>query len=159
MGMQYDVKSAYASASGSLVTTRNRLKSFTFTTTSAASGTLAFFETTTKTGTSARVSTTATITCTAHGLTTGDYVYLDFAATGPADGRYQVTVTDANTFTVTVTAAGADVAVTVYTIERIAVGTYSADTSMVLIPGEGVLFEEGIFVSLPANTNTTIFYG
>lgn len=55
-----------------------------------------------KVGTYARSSgsTTATITITAHGLTTGQYVFLDFAS-GTVDGRYQVTVTNANVFTIT----------------------------------------------------------
>lgn len=45
-------------------------------------------------------STTATITISSHGLTTGQYVFLDFAS-GTVDGIYQVTVTDTNVFTIT----------------------------------------------------------
>jgi hypothetical protein len=45
-------------------------------------------------------STTATISITSHGLITGQHVYLDFTA-GTVDGIYEVTVVDANSFTVT----------------------------------------------------------
>jgi hypothetical protein len=57
------------------------------------------------TGTYSRTSpsTTATISITSHGLITGQYVYLDFSA-GTTDGIYQVTVVDANSFTVTTVA-------------------------------------------------------
>jgi hypothetical protein len=45
-------------------------------------------------------STTATITMNGHGLLTGHHVYLDFSS-GTADGIYEVTVVDDNTFTIT----------------------------------------------------------
>jgi len=55
-----------------------------------------------KVGTYARTSgsTTATISISNHGLATGQHVFLDFAS-GTVDGTYQVTVTNANTFTIT----------------------------------------------------------
>lgn len=52
-------------------------------------------------GTYARVSATVTVTAANHGLETNDYVYLDFTSGAATDGRFQVTVSDANTFTVT----------------------------------------------------------
>lgn len=52
-------------------------------------------------GTYARVSATVTVTAANHGLETDDYVYLDFTSGAATDGRFQVTVSDANTFTVT----------------------------------------------------------
>lgn len=55
-----------------------------------------------KVGTYARTlgSTTATISITSHGLATGQHVFLDFAS-GTVDGIYEVTVTNANVFTIT----------------------------------------------------------
>ena len=50
-------------------------------------------------------STTLTVTATAHGLTTGNSVYLDFTTGTAVDGVYTVTVTGANTFTVTTAAS------------------------------------------------------
>lgn len=45
--------------------------------------------------------TTVTVTATAHGLITGNSVYLDFTTGTAVDGTYDVTVTSADTFTVT----------------------------------------------------------
>ena len=56
-----------------------------------------------------RSSTTVTVASTAHGLTTGQIVGITFAAgTGgtATDNIYVVTVSDANTFTVTDSASG-----------------------------------------------------
>lgn len=52
-------------------------------------------------GTYSQSGTTVTVTATAHGLTTGNYAYLDFTSGTAVDGSYEVTVTGANTFTVT----------------------------------------------------------
>ena len=49
-----------------------------------------------------RSSTTATVTATAHGFTTGDQVNIRGAAQADYNGDFIVTVTDANTFTYTV---------------------------------------------------------
>jgi hypothetical protein len=52
-------------------------------------------------GTYSQTGTTVTVTMTAHGYTTGSSAYLDFTSGTAVDGLYTVTVTDANTFTVT----------------------------------------------------------
>ncbi len=59
------------------------------------------------TGTYSRTSpsTTVTVTITAHGLTTGDSVFLDFTSGTGVDGTYTATVTGLNTFTVTTVAS------------------------------------------------------
>ena len=62
--------------------------------------------TTVKTGTYSRTLTTVTVTSTAHGLTTGDQVYLVFTSGAAVDEQDAVTVTGVNTFTVTTTASG-----------------------------------------------------
>lgn len=58
-------------------------------------------------GTYSRTGTTVTVTMTAHLLTTGDHVTLDFTTGTATDGGYKVTVVDPNTFTVEDTASGA----------------------------------------------------
>ena len=58
-------------------------------------------------GTYTRSGTTVTATITAHGMTTGQYAYLDFTTGTATDGYYQVTVTGVDTFTVTDAASGA----------------------------------------------------
>lgn len=58
-------------------------------------------------GTYSRTGNTVTVTMTAHLLTTGDSVTLDFTTGTATDGGYKVTVVDANTFTVTDISSGA----------------------------------------------------
>ena len=53
------------------------------------------------TGTYSQTGTTVTVTITAHGYVTGQSAFLDFTSGTAVDGAYEVTVTDANTFTVT----------------------------------------------------------
>ena len=53
------------------------------------------------TGTYSQTGTTVTVTITGHGYVTGNSAYLDFTSGTAVDGAYEVTVTDANTFTVT----------------------------------------------------------
>jgi len=53
------------------------------------------------TGTYSQTGTTVTVTITAHGYVTGQSAYLDFTSGTAVDGTYTVTVTDANTFTLT----------------------------------------------------------
>lgn len=48
---------------------------------------------------------TVTVTSTAHGLLTGQYITVSGASHAPADGTWQITVTTANEFTYVVTAA------------------------------------------------------
>lgn len=48
---------------------------------------------------------TVTVTSTAHGLLTGQYITVSAASHAPADGTFQITVTGANTFTYVVTSA------------------------------------------------------
>jgi hypothetical protein len=57
-------------------------------------------------GTYSRTGTLVTVTMTAHGMTTGQIVNLDFTSGTAADGTYTVTVTGANNYTVTTAASG-----------------------------------------------------
>lgn len=79
-------------------------------------------------------STTLTVTLTAHGLTTGDSVYLDFTSGTAVDGNYIVTVLTVDTFTIVQaisrTTSGN---VTVYSgividLEAAAAASYTLDT-------------------------------
>ena len=82
MGMQYDVKQAHLNASGIFVVGPTRVKGVSLTGTATA-GQLTIFDTLTApvtTGTYARSTTTVTVTQTAHGLTTGQVIGIDFGA-------------------------------------------------------------------------------
>lgn len=59
-----------------------------------------------QTGTYTRSGTTVTCTVTGHGLSSNDSVVIDFITGGALDGTYTVTVSDANTFTLTTAASG-----------------------------------------------------
>jgi hypothetical protein len=93
MGMQYDVKSAHADATGTLVTGRNRLKAYQ---------------------------------CISGG-TAGEIIIRDGGASGTERLRFNI-------------------------------GTGSQPISL-LIPGEGILFDNSIHVTLPATAKFTAFYG
>lgn len=159
--MQYDVKSTYASASGLMVPYRTRLKGAALSAAVTTPGNAIFLDNLTAAGTYARSTTTATITIINHGVLVGNWIYIDFEAGGPADGLYQVqTVTNANVFTVTVSDSGATSgAVTAY-LDVLAQATVSTvSSSNLVIPGEGILAQNGIRVILSNSVTATIYYG
>ena len=57
-------------------------------------------------GTYTRTTTTVTVTANNHGLNTNAYVYFDATSGGAADGFYQITKVDDNSFTFTTVASG-----------------------------------------------------
>jgi hypothetical protein len=166
MAMQYDVKSAHLSASGVAVTYRTRIKgAIVSANASAATRNTVFANNVTQTGTYGRSTNTVTVTITNHGLATGDRVWLVFSAgTGgtATTNVYAVTVTNANVFTVTDTASGSitgSPAVTMYADILLEADSYNPTAFNVIIPGEGILASDGIYVGLVANVTATVFYG
>lgn len=157
MAMQFDVKSIHAAVSGLMVGYRTRLKGavvFPFT---GATGYTAFVDNVSVSGTYARSTTTATITAANHGLSTGQWAYLDWDLT---DNPYQVTVTDANTFTVTVANSGGTSGnVTVWNRVLLQADASNATAYSINIPGDGILAENGIRVFLATDIHSTVFYG
>ena len=157
MGMQYDVKSIHAATSGLMVGYRTRLKGAVIFPFTNATGYSTFVNDVSMSGTYARSTTTATITVANHGLRTGQWVYLDWDL---ADNPYQVTVTNADTFTVTVANSdGTSGNVTVWGEVLTQADASNQTAYSVVIPGEGILAENGIRVFLGANIHCTIFYG
>lgn len=157
MGMQYDVKSIHASTSGLLVGYRTRLKGAVIFPLVTATRYTAFVDDVSVTGTYARSTTTATITAANHGLSTGQWAYLDWNL---EDDPYQVTVTDANTFTVTVAnTGGTSGAVTVWNKVLLQADSQNATAYSIVIPGEGILADNGIRAFTDANVHATVFYG
>ena len=107
MTMQYDVKSYHVTTSKTVTSSAVRLKSITVSPATASLRSSAVADPTVfKTGTYARLaaSTTVTVTITAHGLETGDRVFMDFTTGTAVDGVYAITKTNANVFTVTTAA-------------------------------------------------------
>lgn len=166
--MQTDVKSGHLNNSGFVVLGRNRLKAVSMVGTATA-GTLDIFDTTTApvSATYARSGTTITVTKTAHGLTTGDVVGLAFATasgTSGTNGNYVITVTASSTFTVTDINSGTIAALTVATYASLWLASYdigAADLfgNFALIPGEGIIVRNGIYLSMSNITSANVYYG
>jgi hypothetical protein len=108
-------------------------------------------------GTYSIASTTLTVTV-ANNLVAGDRVFLDFTSGSAVDGAYTVVSADATSFTVTTAASGTG-NVNVYMTVLLEADSYNAVAYSILVPGEGILADNGIYVGLPANITVTAFYG
>jgi len=99
------VRSGHLHSSGYIVKDRTRVKAIDVVGSSSA-GLLELWDTDVvpATGTYGRSGTTVTVTDTDHGLSTGDKIGISFEPDGgviATPGNYEVTVVDADTFTVT----------------------------------------------------------
>jgi hypothetical protein len=160
MTMQYDVKSAHQSASGTAVSYATRLKGITVTSGTASARNIGIADpTVSKSGTYSQTTTTITVTITAHGLVNGQRVFLDFTTGTSRDAVFSVTVTDANVFTVTSTTASTSGNVTMYTTILLELDTFNTVGLPVQIPGEGIYCPNGIYVGLGNSVTATIYYG
>ena len=159
--MQYDVKSIHNTVSGLAVGYRTRLKGVLISPSTAVTFNTTFCNNVSQSGTyNIPGSTTCTVTIANHGLTTGDRVYLNFTTGTAQDQTYVVTVTSPSAFTVTTASLTTSGNVTMYP-EVLAEFDCSNGTAFyTLIPGEGILAQDGIFVGIPsASITTTLFYG
>jgi len=163
MTMQYDVKQYHAKATGTAVNFETRLKSVVVTSGTSSARTFSICDpTVNKSGTYSRTSPSGvtTITMTAHGLETGDRVFLDFTSGTAIDAAFDVTKLDANSFTVTTVATTTTSGnVTMYPTILLELDTYSTVGLPILIPGEGIRCKNGIFVGLGGSVTGTIYYG
>jgi hypothetical protein len=166
--MQTDVKSGHLNNSGFVVLGRNRLKAVSMVGTATA-GTLDIFDTTTApvSATYERAATLITVTKTAHGLVTGDVIGLAFATasgTSGTNGNYVITRLGANTFTVTDINSGTVVAGTAVVYASLWLASYDTGAAdlfgnFALIPGEGILVKNGIYLSMSNLLSANIYYG
>jgi hypothetical protein len=161
--MQYDVKSYHAKATGLAVNYQTRLKSVVVTSGTSSARTFSICDPTVyKSGTYARTSPSGvtTVTMTAHGLSTGQRVFLDFTSGFGIDAVFEVTKLTDDTFTVTTVATSTTSGnVTMYPTVLLEIDTYSTVGIPILIPGEGILCRNGIFVGLGGTVTGTIYYG
>jgi hypothetical protein len=170
--MQTDVQAGTLVESGYIYKSRTRIKGISIKGDGTAEGELGVFDTLTApvAATYGRSGTTVTITKSAHGLKTGDTIGIAFetgtgAAVGTAtSGNYVVTRTGADTFTVTdinsgTITAGSDC----YYAERWIMNyrVLASDTFLNywLIPGQGFLVENGIYLRINNLTAASIYYG
>jgi hypothetical protein len=158
MGMQYDVKSQHRSTSGVIYGSRTRLKGAILSANAAAAArNVLFMDNNPQAGTYSIASTTLTVTV-ANSLVAGDRVFLDFTSGSAVDGAYTVLTANATSFTVTTAASGTG-NVTAYLNTLLEADSYNAVAYSILVPGEGILADNGIYVGLPANITVTAFYG
>jgi hypothetical protein len=168
MTMQYDVKTSHLSGSGLMVSGRVRLKNLIYLGTGTAGG-IDLFDTTTApvAATYARSGFTVTVTKVGHGLTSGQNIGITFSAASSVSavaGNYVVTVLTADTFTITDLNTGTIAGGTacVYSTGKF-LGGYNTSTGVqpfqVIVPGEGVLAQSGIYVVVTNIVFQTITYG
>jgi hypothetical protein len=162
--MQTDVKSFHVmTGTPASISQRTRLKGAVVSNTSSGTPANVFFANNLSISGTYNIpgSTTCTVTTsTAHGLTTGDRVWLDFTSgAGTTDNAYTVTVTTTTAFTVTTASLTTSGNVTVYGQALMEVDITNSVPVSILVPGEGILAINGIFVGTPANIAATVFYG
>ena len=166
--MQTDVKAGHLNNSGFVLLGRTRLKAVS-TVGTATAGTLDIFDTVTApvSATYARSTTVITVTKVAHGLATGDVVGIAFATasgTSGTNGNYSITRTSADAFTVTDINSGTIAGGTVAVYSTLWVASYDIGATDVfgnfaVIPGEGVLVKNGIYLSMANITSANVYYG
>ena len=162
MAMKYDVKSFHATSSTLAYNGRNRLKGVVISPTSSSTFHSSVVDTDgALTGTyNIPGSTVCTVTIASHGLSNGDRVGLNFTSGTATDDCYTVANVSTNTFTVTTASLTTSGNVTMYPNILTELDCSTGTAFYTLIPGEGILAQEGLFCLLPSTTVTmTIFYG
>jgi len=159
--MQYDVKSYHNTVSGVAYASRTRLKGVLISPSTSVTYNTTFCDNVSLSGTyNVPGSTVCTVTIADHGLSNGDRVYLDFTSGTAQDEAYTVSNVSTNTFTVTVASATTNGNVTMYAKILAEFDCSSGTSFYTLIPGEGILAPNGIYVGIPnVSITTTIFYG
>ena len=178
MTMQYDVHSAHLNTSGFAYIGRTRVKGLMVATT-AAGGTISIWDTTTApvAATYQQAGTAVLITKASHGLTTGTRVGVSYQTDGSGvsatNGNYVITVVDANSFAVTEINSRTIAALTNCAYVANPAGNSStqwhftmdtgpaAGTVPVVIPGEGLLIETALYLSMTTTAipAVSVFYG
>jgi hypothetical protein len=166
--MQTDVKAGHLNNTGFMLLGRTRLKALSIVGTAVA-GTLDVFDTTTApvtTATYTRSGTTVTVTSTAHGLVTGDvrgFAFASASGSSATNGNYTITKTGANTFTLvdinSGTIASTALAYSTLWLNSYDVGAGDLFGNFALIPGEGILVQNGIYMIMTNVTSANIYYG
>jgi hypothetical protein len=158
--MQYDVKAKHMSATGVAVNTRTRIKGAVISANSAAATrNILYADNVPQLGTYNIPGTTVCTVTVANTLVAGDRVYLDFTSGNGVDGAYTVVTAGATSFTVTTGILTTSGNVSSYTNILMEADCYNSTAYSILIPGEGILAETGVYVGLPANVTSTVFYG
>lgn len=159
--MQTDVSSKYVLATGTVTSNRARLKGVWVCVPVATNPNPAFVDATEAlTGTYTQATTTITVTIANHGFVVGQRVALALGGAGSSGVFAVATAPDANTFTVTTTVSttiSTPTAVTAYPDIGLEFGVIAAAQATAVVPGEGILFPNGIYYV--GISEMTVFYG
>lgn len=172
MTMQTDVRAAHINQTGFIIPVeRSRIKSVSVRGVNGSASQLDLFSSNTipVSGTYTQSGNTITVTKSNHGLQTGQKIGIAYSAgTGGTAmcGNVEITVTDANTFTIpcinsyTITGTPACRYVVggdwLMTFNLAATDIYN---NYFLVPGQGVLATQRVYASLNSITAVTVFYG
>ena len=161
MTMQTDVKSYHNTTSGVAYNGRTRLKGVLMSPSTSVTFNTAFCDNISQTGTyNVPGNAVCTVTISDHGLSNGNRVFLDFTSGTSQDDAYTVSNATTSTFTVTVASTTTNGNVTMYSSILAEFDSSSGTAYYTLIPGEGILAPNGIYVGIPnASITTTLFYG
>jgi hypothetical protein len=163
--MQTDVLAATLTTTGFFVKFRTRVKGISLKGTDQTAQ-FSLFDSTTDpvAGTYTRALNVITVTSNNHGFKVGDNVGIACTSGNGTSGNYVVaTVPDANTFTVTdinsgtVTSSNCLISGRWIVTFKLAAGDLY--TNYWILPGEGILAQNGVHATLTNLTSSTIFYG
>lgn len=161
--MQYDVKSYHNTNTGVAVYGRTRFKGIVVSPSTSSVFNVSICDNNLQAATYNIPGTTVcTVTLANHGFTAGqERVVLNFTSGTAVSNTYLVQTTPTpDTFTVTTGVLTTSGNVSVYSDILIEIDVATATSFYTLVPGEGVLATNGIYVFLPSATvTTTIFYG
>ena len=162
--MQYDVKAAHLNSSGVAYLGRTRLKAL-LTVGSATAGVVNIWDSTVaaKGGTYSRTGNVVTATVTTHGLVSGQPFGFAASTGNASSGNFVVaSVANANAFTFTDTlntgSTTGDCGINTRWLMTFDTANNSAETYL-LLPGEGILADNGIVLGLANQASMTVFYG
>ena len=162
--MQTDVKAAHLNASGIAYLGRTRLKGL-LTVGGTTAGVVNLWDSTAAAlgGTYSRTGNTVTVTVTAHGLANGQAFGFAASTGNASSGNFTVaSVANANAFTFTDTlntgSTTGNCGINTRWLMSFDTANNQAETYL-LLPGEGILAENGISVGLANQTSMTVFYG
>jgi hypothetical protein len=164
MAMQYDVKAAHLNESGVAYLGRVRLKGL-LTVGSATAGVVNIWDSTVaaKGGTYSRTANTVTVTVTTHGLSNGEAFGFSASTGAASSGNFTVaSVANANAFTFIDTlntgSTSGNCGINTRWMMTFDTANNSSETYL-LLPGEGILANNGIVLGLANQTSMTVFYG
>tara|TARA_R110000868_G_scaffold18467_5_gene81157 strand:- start:6174 stop:6668 length:495 start_codon:yes stop_codon:yes gene_type:complete len=164
MAMQYDIKAAHLNSTGAAYIGRTRLKGM-LTVGSTTAGVVNVWDSTVtaKAGTYSRTGNVVTVTVTAHGLANSQPFGFAASTGNASSGNFTVSsVANANAFTFTDTINTGDTTgncgINTRWLMSFDTANNQAETYL-LLPGEGILAENGIYLGLANQVSMTVFYG